>query len=636
MKKSVKNSYDEKSLSPLKRKLFWLITLSFPLLFFVFLEILLRLINYGGNLNLFIEAPEGYENFLRCNPNVARRYFNYQSIIPTPPKQLMFKKKPSNGFRIFVMGESSAAGFPYGNNVSFPMFLKRMLNRTFPDKEIEVINISMSAINSYALLDLIDEIVNYQPDVILIYTGHNEYYGALGVGSTQSIGNSRWFIRTYLNLQKFRTFLLIRDVISWLKIKLSEIFSSNNIKTPASTLMEEVVAEQVIPYKSLLYEQGKKQFEENLEQIIKIAKSHNIKIVLSELVSNLKDQKPFISVNDKYERADSCFNKAKYFESIGNYAKAKEYYIKSKDFDALRFRAPEEFNEVIHTLGKKFSVPVVPLIDYFEKESPNEIIGNNLMLEHLHPNIDGYFLIAKAFYNTLKSNNFIDTFWNDINFAQEKNFGFTKLDSVYADLSVKRLKNGWPFAPKNKLNNFFDEFIPSNILEELSIKILKDPEYSIETAHLDLGKYYEQKNQLDEALNEYYALICSIPQEVEFQINAAAVLIKMKKYDLAFDLLKNSLSYKKTSFAYKWLGQIELLRNKYPQAINYLKNAYMNDSQVIFNLSRAYYYNNQILEGDNYFYLLQNIAPKSRYYNYLSKLRMLIKNNIPIPKIEIN
>ena len=27
-----------------------------------------------------------------------------------------------------------------------------------------------------------------EPDAVLIYAGHNEYYGALGVGSTESLG----------------------------------------------------------------------------------------------------------------------------------------------------------------------------------------------------------------------------------------------------------------------------------------------------------------------------------------------------------------------------------------------------------------------------------------------------------------
>ena len=66
----------------------------------------------------------------------------------------------------------------------------------------------MAAINSYTLLDFMDEILEQSPDALLIYTGHNEYYGALGVGSEQSLGNSRWLIHTYLKLRSVKLLCL--------------------------------------------------------------------------------------------------------------------------------------------------------------------------------------------------------------------------------------------------------------------------------------------------------------------------------------------------------------------------------------------------------------------------------------------
>ena len=271
------------TLSPHKKQIFWVVTLSLPVLLLIILEIGLRIFNYGGNLDLFIDGPEGYENYLRCNPNVARRYFYTQSTIPTPPRQLFLKEKPKNGYRIFVLGESSAAGFPYGNNASFPNILERGLSNAFPEKKIEVISVAMAAINSYTLLDLVDEILPQKPDALLIYTGHNEYYGALGVGSVQSLGNSRWLINTYLKLQSLRIFLLLRDFIGWIKNLTSEVLYEGSEIDPTATLMERIVGEQTIPYGSSLYEDGKEQFKENMDDILRIAVKNNIKVVLSEL-----------------------------------------------------------------------------------------------------------------------------------------------------------------------------------------------------------------------------------------------------------------------------------------------------------------------------------------------------------------
>jgi len=614
-------------LSAAKKRIFLGITISLPFILFILLEIGLRIFNYGGNLNLVIEGPPGYEKYLRCNPNVARRYFDTQTIIPTPPTQLFLKEKPANGYRIFVLGESSAAGFPYGNNASFPNILQRALSDAFPEKNIEVISVAMSAINSYTLLDLTGEILEQTPDALLIYTGHNEYYGALGVGSTQSLGSSRWLIRTYLKLQSIKAFIVLRDVIGSIKIFFSRILYGGSEVDPTATLMEQIVADQTIPYGSSMYEDGKEQFKENMEAIISAAKTKGVKVVLSELVSNLRNQEPFISVQDKNgESARSFFTLGRKLESEEKFDEARVNYSKAKDLDALRFRASEDFNKIITELAKQYSLPLVPAISYFEKESPHGLIGNNLMWEHLHPNKEGYFLLAKAFYETMQKNNLISSQWNTNDVLTiERNNGITELDSVYAAMAVHHLKGSWPFQPKGLPNRFAQNFQPSNQLEEIALRILSTKNYNLITGHYELGEYYERKAELDKAYAEYMAQVVSIPHEMEFYRSAATVLIKQKRYDEASALLQKSLRYKETQFANKWVGQIAYMRSDFKKAVAFMRKADMNDPQVLFNLSRTYYTDNQWEMGEEYFQRLKNISPRSEYVAYLMKMRLTIQ-----------
>jgi tetratricopeptide (TPR) repeat protein len=623
-KKKVIANPTKPNLSIAKKRIFWITTVSLPFLIFAILEVSLRIFNYGGNLDLFIAGPPGYENYLRCNPEFAHRYFYTQSNVPTPPLQLFYKLKLENSYRIFVLGESSAAGFPYGNNASFPNILQRGLSNTFPQINIEVINVSMAAINSYTLLDLLDEIMEQSPDAILIYTGHNEYYGALGVGSAQSLGNWRWLINTYLKLQYFKTFILLRNFLGWAKTEFNNLFYEENETDPSATLMERIVAEQTIPYGSNLYEKGKEQFKENMEVIVQKAVDKGIKVVLSELVSNLHDQEPFISVKDKDgNSAKLFFNLARKQEANREFEKAKENYYRAKDFDALRFRAPEDFNVIIKNLASKYSLPLVLLKSYFENESPNGLIGKELMLEHLHPNKDGYFLIAKGFYDTMKENKMISTEWHKYDINKERNYGVTELDSVYAALEIRHLKRGWPFHPKSVPNRFIQTFQPANHLEELAFKIFQNKNYNLQSVHMELGKEYERQGNFSKAFAEYNALITSIPYEIDFYKRAAKVLIKKEEYDKASQLLQRSLKYKETQFANKWVGQIALMNNNYREAISYLSKADLLDSQVVFNLSRAFYLDDQWDIGEEYFNRLQNLSPKSKYMVYLNKLRTL-------------
>jgi tetratricopeptide (TPR) repeat protein len=313
---------------------------------------------------------------------------------------------------------------------------------------------------------------------------------------------------------------------------------------------------------------------------------------------------------------------ARDLEKKGEFVAAKNAYVRAKDLDALRFRAPEEFNTILRDLAKKYSLPIVATAAFFEKESPNRIIGNHLILEHLHPNKEGYFLLAEAFYGTMKEWKMIGKEWPLAGIEKEKNEGVTELDSVYGALCIRHLKAGWPFQARSLPNRFMDDFRPSNYIEEIAFRVIRDPNYSLEVGHMELGKYYEKQGELDKAFLEYNALIASIPHEMEFYQKAVTVLIRQKEYDNALRLLFKSLEYKENLFADKWIGQIALMRDDFETAISYLKKADLLDQQVLFNLSRACYMNNQWDDGEKYYMRLRNLAPRSEYAAYLTKLRV--------------
>ena len=83
-----------------------------------------------------------------------------------------------------------------------------------PGRLVEMVNLGTSAVNSYTLYDQIPEILEQKPDAIFIYTGHNEFYGALGVGSSEQFGAYPGFVRTCLKMQRLKTFMLVRDGIA--------------------------------------------------------------------------------------------------------------------------------------------------------------------------------------------------------------------------------------------------------------------------------------------------------------------------------------------------------------------------------------------------------------------------------------
>ena len=64
--------------------------------------------------------------------------------------------------------------------------------------------------------------------------------------------------------------------------------------------------------------------------------------------------------------------------------------------------------------------------------------------------------------------------------------------------------------------------------------------------------------------------------------------------------------------------------------------AEINASQVLFNLSRAYYSDNQWEMGEEYFQRLRNLSPRSEYVAYLMKLRAALQLQRQMLKHRVN
>ena len=583
-------------MDPKRKRLFGIMMLSFPVLFLLILEAALRLFQYGGNTALFITAPGEFSDYYKCNPKVGRRFFMNQSSIPDPPNDIYFKEKPENGYRIFVLGGSTTAGYPYGNNIMFTRILHRRLADAIPDKHIEVVNTATAAINSYTLLDFMDEILKKKPDTILIYAGHNEFYGALGVASTETMGKFRSLIKIILKLRRYKTFLLLRNTIWQLRRRVDKLFRRRSVMDPSATLMERLVAEQNIPFDSSVFDAGKEQFKENIREILKKAKKAAVPVIISELVSNVRDQSPFVSVQtDKYPPAERVYELARSMDAEGKFKEAKQQYYTAKDLDALRFRAPEEFNEIIHRVAGEYDAIIVPMKAYFEAASPEGIIGNHLMLEHLHPNVDGYFVMADAFFQTMHENGMIVSDWDKERIRPASQYryswGVTDLDSLYGNLRIRILKGGWPFRPKSAPNRALVDYHAATKAESLAVKVWNDRSYTLERGHVEMAEHYEKQRKYDLAYKEYNALICLTPMNASPYMGAANMLIKQGNLESAFPYLYKSLTLEESGFANKWAGQILLKNNKVKEALLYLEKAYefeSRDPQLLYNLSGAY------------------------------------------------
>lgn len=560
----------------------------------------LRMSGYGENYPLFHKVTvENRPDYLVMNPYVARKYFKNKDFHSDNQFDLFLRKKTDSTFRIFVQGASTAVGFPYYHGGSFPRMLKHRLSQSFSEKNIEVINTGITAVNSYTLWDLTDEIIKQNPDLIIIYAGHNEYYGTLGVGSSSYIGSHPGLVRTYLSLKSFRFFQLLDNVYS--------VIFSHDSKKPGlgeTTLMEVMVREQHIPYNSKIYHAGIKQFESNLEKILSKYKKYNIPVILSTLVCNEKDIKPFIS--------DSTIDKNQFIKAVeqekpeayrlaqknamaayimGRYYlqmdqdTAKKYLHLAKELDLLKFRAPEKINDVIMSLAEKYNFPLLDMEDVFLAHSPMGVIGDELLSEHVHPNIKGYFIMADAFYNKIKEMNFIGDWDNYISFDEAfQDIPLTKIDSIKGKFVIDDLKKSWPYdLSMSGARPSEQYFIANSTYEQRRALDLYTHLATWKEVMLQSYDKYDREGDYEKGLRVAQSLILEYPEESKVYRFAGKMCLGMNDLEKAAyyffkynQLDKSSLSAQELASIYINLNKTELAHKTLLEA----KNSGLNDEKL--------------------------------------------------------
>ena len=511
-----------KTPSALKRLVFNATLILIPLLFLIVLESALRLFHCGTDLSLFIRSPR-YHGYYEINPFIGKRYFSKLEA-PAVSNDVFLIKKPDTCYRIFVMGESTAEGFPFQPGMMFSRILQCRLQDAFPHKRIEVVNTGVTAVCSYTMADFIDEILQQRPDALIIYAGHNEYYGALGIASVENGGNARWIKKLHLKLVRLRTYQVMQQLVRWSTGLIAR-------KTPfiPATLMERIAKGKSILYGSAGYSAGIDQFRANMAEIIQKARRAGVRTMVSEQVCNIRDLPPFESIETPgIPGAARFYEKAKHLDSAGDFEGACSNYYTAKDYDVIRFRAPEAINGVIADLGKAYGVSVVPMRRYFEEHSPHGLIGYNLITEHLHPNADGYFLMADVFFNSLRSEKFIAGEWDSLCIKTPEyyrnHWGFTRIDSLAAALRIGQVTSGWPFKPAGTKNTFFESYRPASFEDSLLFDAVVYQKGAVENVHIDAAKRCALRGDNMGAFREYYSLIKSYPYTTSLYFDALKYL----------------------------------------------------------------------------------------------------------------
>jgi tetratricopeptide (TPR) repeat protein len=398
------------------------------------LELGLRLFGYGYPTNFFIATKiDGRPVFVE-NRQFGRRFFP-PGLERTPSRFVLPLGREPGSYRIFVLGESAAQGFP-DPAYNFARILEVLLRQQYPRTRFEIVNTAMTAINSHVLVSIAKDCGDHRPDLFIIYAGNNEVVGPYGVANVLGpYCSSRGVIRASIFAKSFRTAQLLGALGQVTQSKASD----RRAWTGMGMFLDSQV-QQTDPRLTVVYEH----FRDNLQDICQAGCSAGAKVLVCSIATNLKDCAPFASQHgtamtpDQAAAWDRAFEEGVRAESAGRTADAVACYEQAaaldpdyaelqfrwgrclaarakdaearhrfqlaRDLDTLRFRADSKINDTIRDVAGGREAEGVYLVDVeqtFAQASPHGVPGDESFHEHVHMNFSGNYLLARTVYQQI-------------------------------------------------------------------------------------------------------------------------------------------------------------------------------------------------------------------------------------------
>ena len=340
-------------------------------------------------------------------------------------------EKSANTLRIFCLGGSTVQGRPYSIETAFPAWLQHSLETIHPSSQFEILNLGGISYASYRLLPILKEVLQYQPDLIILCTGHNEFLED----------------RSYKQLKHAAP--MMGEWLQWARQShvIEATLQLGSLLARKPTDPTPILGHRV---RAILdYERGaekyhrntpwmrsvEQHFSGNVERMIQLCQEEEVPLILLNPCFNLKDSPPFKSehredwnpeVEEDWKRAlqvareqldgapeESIKNLRRALSLDPNYAdtwyalgqcllqqaqwqEAKRCFQRALEEDVCPLRIRASMRHQITDLARRHEIPLLDLQSLAEKEAPVGLVGDTFLVDHVHPSIHGHQTIALA------------------------------------------------------------------------------------------------------------------------------------------------------------------------------------------------------------------------------------------------
>ena len=257
-----------------------------PFLLLAAVELGLRLAGYGFDPAFFKPLRIGGEDFMVQNEEFSYRFFPKSMARNPGPLRFPAHKAPGT-YRIFILGESAAMGDP-AESFAPDRYLESLLREKYPGRKFEVINTAITAIDSHVILPIARECADWEGDLWIVYMGNNEMVGPFGAATV--------FGRRAPTLAYARLVTAARKlrVGQWFA-DLGRRYAGGQPEDPAWGGMGMFLNNEIAPT-SPMRETVYRNFQGNLDDIIRAGSRSGATVLLNTVGVNLRDCPPFAAL----------------------------------------------------------------------------------------------------------------------------------------------------------------------------------------------------------------------------------------------------------------------------------------------------------------------------------------------------
>jgi len=563
-----------------------------PLAFFLLAEAVLALVDFGYPTAFFIESEQ--PGVLTTNAHFG---WHYQQQAITQPHPCLFPAdKPPDAVRIFVLGESAAAGTP-DPAFGFVRQLEFMLEKQFPNRRLEVINAAMRGINSHVIRPIARQCAALEPDVLLIYMGNNEANGLYAPRTpTAFFGRHPALISLFHRAKQTRTGQLLRRVLR----AHPEAYQQEKHKR-APEFFEKYRTGPDEPGRQNVYGN----FAANLARICQSGLDAGAAVIVSTVAVNLRDFPPLASLHRRdlapaaraqwnawYEKAmatetegdqagavehyrkalaiDDCYAELHYrlarcAQAGGDTDTARRHFALARDCDALPFRADSRLNQLVRQIvGREASAELyvadVERALAASARCPDGIPGSEFFYEHVHFHFDGDYEVAKSLLPAVVGVLERRRGWSTSAPAEirdraecARRLGFTPWDEVNTAAAMVQLTSKPPFTGQleHTVRQAEAEKAISSVMDRVDDRFIHEVIQAYREAieanpedwhlHYNLATFLHQLNRAPEAAREFEYVVRTLPHVSAYRTLLAYALGKAGLWDQAADHFREVL-----------------------------------------------------------------------------------------------